>query len=502
MHEPLLKRLNMLREDMRILVVGDVMLDRYVYGNAERTSPEAAVLVLNADETEIYAGGAAGVASFATGLGARVSLAGISGEDADGRTLRRICEEADIGTRLLLCDDSRPTTRKERFVGRAAGRHGQHVLRVDHESRRPLNKAKEQELLTQMAEVVCEFDVVLISDYSKGVCTQAVVRNLLDACRNRCVPAIVDPGNRQPVTHYAGASLLKPNRMEAGRLVGRDIRSVEDAMNAATELCEACQAEQVIITLDRDGCVFAANDEVPRHVPTMARQVYDITSAGDMFLAMLGIGFANDLPVADCVRLSNLAAGLEVERPGTSAISRNCIRSALNDASRSTTTASRPKVVSQDEIAGIVNEQRRRGRSIVLTNGCFDLLHAGHVASINDAAQMGDILIVAINDDDSIRRLKGPSRPIIGEQDRANHIAALECVDYVVVYADDTPIPLIRALRPDTLVKGGTYTTSTTVGADIVTAYGGAVRSTCHIEGISTTDLIKKLTADNSVLTG
>ena len=495
----------------RLLVVGDAMLDRYTWGDAERVSPEAPVLVLRADECEVRLGGAASVAVLLRGLEASVTLAGVIGDDASGRTVQRLLDEAGIDATPVVVDPSRPTTTKERFLGRAANRHAHQILRVDTESRTPLDEALAARMAGEVVALIPEFAAtphaaVLISDYAKGVCTPELVASVIAAGRAAGVPVLIDPARGADYAIYRGATLIKPNRLEAESALDHAIASPVEALRAAATLRERHDFEAVVITLDREGLVLATAAGA-EHFPITPRAVYDITGAGDMVLAMLGLGLAAGLPLPVATQLANVAAGLEVQQPGVTPISRadvlcelerlspvvpDVVRPRLPDESRRLNhEEKRDKLVTLDEAKRLADEHRRAGRTVVFTNGCFDLLHLGHVRCLEEARQFGDVLFVAINSDASVRQLKGTERPIIGEHDRARLLAALECVDHVLVFNDDTPHRLLHAIRPDVLVKGGT--TPDIVGRDVVEAYGGSVLRTSEIGGLSTTTLLSRL---------
>jgi len=472
-----------------VLVVGDLILDRYTWGNAERISQEAPVIVLRADRRETRLGGAANVCSMLRGLDARVTCAGVVGADRSGDELQGKLTEDRISSELVLTDPARPTTVKERFVGRANARHPNQILRVDSESRDPLERAIERELMRSIRASIAAYDAVLISDYGKGVCTSPLLRGTIDACRIARVPILVDPMRTQDYGVYRGATILKPNRIETELATGCAIREPMDALRIGTRLCQQLDLTAAVITLDSDGMAWVPRRGAGCIYPTRARSVYDITGAGDVALAMLGLCWAARIDPEDAIQLSNVASGIEVERTGVSKVTRADIRQELLNAARPGTE----KLLTRDQLAEFGDRQRERGQRIVFTNGCFDLLHIGHVSYLADAAAMGDVLVVGVNSDASVRRLKGPSRPVITEGDRAAILAALQCVDGVVVFDEDTPLAAIETLRPDVLVKGGTYTTNQVVGREIVEAYGGEVRVTGVVDGISTTRIVDSL---------
>lgn len=479
----------------RVLVLGDLLLDRYTWGNAERISQEAPVVVLRADREETRLGGAANVCHMLRGLGAEVSCAGVVGRDEAGLTVHRLLVEAGIETDFVVADEARPTTVKQRFIGRACGRHPNQMLRVDHELRDAIPAMIEEGLLGHLSEAVKRHDVLIVSDYSKGVCTPRLLRETIQLARAAGKPVLIDPARDVDFSRYRGATLIKPNRSEAESAVGHAIRSAAEARAAGQRLCERLDLEMAVITLDRDGMVLARHDGRGIAVPTRARAVYDITGAGDVVIAVLGLCLGSRVPAEIAVQLGNVAGGLEVEKAGVALVTREEIRREIEAQQRPFA----PKVVSLHDARRLLNQHRAAGETVVMTNGCFDLLHVGHATYLAEAAALGDILVVAINSDASVRKLKGEGRPVIGQEDRAAMLAALGCVDYVLVFDEQTPHELLKALRPDVLVKGGTYTPQEVVGREIVEAYGGQVRVTGVVEGISTTRIVGSLgkAADN-----
>ncbi|MGE5191920.1 MAG: PfkB family carbohydrate kinase [Deltaproteobacteria bacterium] len=509
----------------RILVLGDVILDRYTFGNAERVSPEAPVLVLRCDAQEIRLGGAASVAFLLRALGAQVTLAGVVGDDAAGRMLQKLIQNAGIDSHLVRTDPHRPTTTKERFVGRTDDRSsggGHQILRVDSESREPIGHELEGELIADILSRLDEHDALLISDYAKGVCTYHLLAILLNNARMSGIPTIVDPARIADYGRYHRATLVKPNRAEAELAANRRIRTPQDALYAARHLCRRHEFEATLVTLDQEGMALVHDDDSEELFPTEPREVCDVTGAGDMVLATLGLCVASDLTLANSIRIANVAACLEVERLGVAPITRAELRTALERAKggarhSASVVDGQASVVATDhcplttdkseirnpqsEIASklttlpamteFASEYRLAKKTTVFTNGCFDLLHIGHVRCLQEAAALGDVLIVAVNSDASVRRLKGEGRPVISERERAALVASLECVDYVVIFDDDTPHRLLEQIRPNVLVKGGT--TGEIVGREVVESYGGLAIRVSELPGISTTEIITRL---------
>lgn len=468
----------------KILVLGDLILDRYIWGDAERISQEAPVILLREERREARLGGAANVANMLRGLEADVTLAGVVGDDADGRELRDELMRSGVDCRGLLVDSERPTTMKARFIGRAQQRHPHQILRVDREVRVPLSSVRSHQLLDALLDSLPSHQAVLISEYGKGVCTPEICRKVIEAARQAGIPVIVDPSSSGDCRNFVGATAITPNRLETRRATGRTIATIDDAIAAGRRLCAEFQLDHSYITLDSDGMVVVQSDGSAEHLPTRKREVYDITGAGDMVLAMIGLGSAAGIAPFDLARLANVAGGLEVEQLGVVPISRQEILSDLFHGERSTTD----KICALEVLERHVSARHQLGQRVVFTNGCFDLLHVGHVTYLQQAAREGDCLIVAINSDSGVRKLgKGPDRPIFDQHQRSTMLAALEAVDYVTIFDEPTPHALLSRLKPDLLVKGGTYAPHEIVGLEIVESYGGQVKALGHVPGISTT---------------
>lgn len=471
----------------RLLVIGDVILDKYVWGNAERISQEAPVILLREDRQETRLGGAANVANMLRGLEAKVTMAGVVGTDDDGRLLRFELDSIDVDCSLLFTDPDRPTSTKERMIGRAQNRHPHQMLRVDRESREPIPAAIVTKMLDGIELIIDRHQAILISDYAKGVCTADLLTGVIDLARARDIPVIVDPGNGGDYANYQRATAITPNRLETQTATKREIKTTEDAFAAGHQLCKFLGLDYAFVTLDSDGIAMVMANGTAELLATRKRQVYDITGAGDMVLAMIGVGAARGVSPSDLARLANIAGGLEVEQVGVVAIPREAILADL----LADVSASNEKLCELDELCHRVEARRNLGQKIVFTNGCFDLLHPGHVQFLQDAADCGDALVVAINSDAGVRRHKGPDRPVVDQQSRALMLAALQCVDHVLVFHEDTPLQILERIKPDLLVKGGT--TPVIVGSEIVEAYGGEVQTLGMTPGFSTTTLVQNI---------
>jgi D-beta-D-heptose 7-phosphate kinase/D-beta-D-heptose 1-phosphate adenosyltransferase len=472
-----------------MLVIGDLMLDRYVWGDAERISQEAPVALLRADRREERLGGASSVATMLRALGANVSVAGVVGEDADAKRIREMLMDLEIDPAGAIADTNRPTTVKERYIGRAQQRHPQQMMRVDYESRLPISEPIERELLRHISRKLPDADLVLISDYDKGVCVPRLLHTVIAAATQKGIRTLADPIRSRDYRKYHGCSALTPNRLEASLASGRTIESVADALAAAQELRELLDLEAMIVTLDKDGMALAHADGRRQHFPTRPRQVYDITGAGDMVLSVLGLGLAAGADYDLAIRLANVAGGLEVEKIGVATISRDEILRDLLRGNGST------KLYDLNSLRLEVEHRRTLGQKIAFTNGCFDVLHAGHVQYLQEARAQADALIVAVNSDESVRALKGPQRPLNSLEARVMVLSGMQAVDYLTMFDDLTPMRLIEELRPDVLVKGGDYRPGEVVGAEFVKSYGGRVHLASLREGFSTTRLLKRMKA-------
>jgi len=471
-----------------VLVVGDLILDRYTFGNADRISPEAPVPVLRVNGREDRLGGAASVASMLHTLKANTILAGIVGDDETAIAIRRHLARIGIQHDAVITSPGRLSTLKERIVGLADSRHPQQLIRIDTEDVHALGCELEKELVSRIERCLANADIVLISDYSKGVCTPKLMRSLIDGTARLNRKVLVDPGRMSQVSVYRGCSCLTPNRAELGKLTGFDISTTEQMLTAAEHLRESAEAEAVVVTLDKEGMALVHRDGRRKIIPTRARQVYDVTGAGDMVISVLGLCLAKGHDYNTAIELANLAAGLEVERFGASNIT---FEDLTKECLGISATMSR-KIRNREEIMNEVTKARERGKCVVFTNGCFDLLHAGHVALLNHAKSLGDVLIVGLNGDESVRRLKGEGRPLNSSKSRAGVLTGLASVDLVVIFEEDHPLELIQALRPDILVKGEDYELNRIIGRDFLESYGGRVIRLPLLENHSTTQLVRQ----------
>jgi D-beta-D-heptose 7-phosphate kinase/D-beta-D-heptose 1-phosphate adenosyltransferase len=475
----------------RVLVVGDLMLDRYVWGDAERISQEAPVILLHADRREERLGGASSVATMLRALGARVAIAGVVGADADAGRIRQLLADLGIEPEGVVADPTRPSTVKERYIGRAQHRHPQQMIRVDYEVRSPVPAPVEHQLCQAVAAQARKADVILTSDYEKGVCTPGLLAAVLKEAAVHGLKTVADPIRGGDYRKYDGFSAITPNRLEAGLAVGRTLETVDQALDAAGQLQSQLHLEAAVVTLDKDGMVLGHCDGRRQVFGTRPRQVYDITGAGDMVLSVLGMALAAGADYDPAIRLANVAGGLEVEKIGVATVTRDEI---LRDLLRHN-MGGNPKVMDIPALRQELESRRRLGQRIAFTNGCFDVLHAGHVQYLQEARRQADLLVVGLNSDSSVRGLKGTGRPVNALEARALVLAGLEAVDYVIPFDQATPLELIQAVRPNVLVKGADYRREDVVGATLVESYGGRVHLACIREGFSTTRILQHLGA-------
>ena len=475
----------------KVALVGDFLLDKYVYGDVERISPEAPVPILNVVDSESRVGGAGNVAATVLAMGGQVSCIGVIGDDVAGAELTSLLRTAGAETESLITQGERPTIVKSRYVGLAQHRHRQQMFRVDTEDARAVCDEVHDKLAKAIEDQLSDCSVLALEDYDKGVLGERTPE-LIALAAKAGVPVVVDPARIKDYSRYKGATLLTPNRYEAQLASGIQITDDKTLLAAAQRIIEVTNAAAIMITVDKEGIFLLTRGGEPRRIPTRPRSVYDVTGAGDAVLAALSVAVAEKVDLADAAAIANIAGGLEVERFGVVPISRNDLVDELRRmiGLRGAKVMDRPKLV--EELA----RRKARGEKIVFTNGCFDLLHIGHVSYLRQARELGNCLVVAINSDDSAKRLKGQGRPIIGADERCAMLGALECVDYVTVFDEDTPVELLKSLQPNILAKGGT--TAIVVGRELVESYGGQVLTLDQIDGFSTTNIIERILAAES----
>jgi D-beta-D-heptose 7-phosphate kinase / D-beta-D-heptose 1-phosphate adenosyltransferase len=462
-----------------VLVLGDVMLDRFVYGVAERISPEAPIPVVSVERTLDMPGGAANVARNVSALGAQCTLLGIVGADAAAEKLRAQLALSPAILVHLISDPARPTTLKTRYVA-----DGQQMMRADWERTDALSSDVAHQLLTQFAAALNDADIVVLSDYAKGVLSDVVIREAIRIARQYTKPVVVDPKSKN-LRRYAGATVLTPNRLELRGACGIECLSDSQVTQGAGLVLEQGICGALVVTRGKEGMSVIESDGTVVHLPTGARQVYDVSGAGDTVIATLALGMAAGGEVVESAALANVAAGIVVGKRGTATVTPGEIMASMPPFGRH---ADPLKIYSVDNVLPLVREWRERGLKVAFTNGCFDLLHPGHISLLDQARRSADRLVVGLNADVSVQ----------GELARATVLAAVKSVDAVVIFASDTPLELIDALRPDVLVKGADYTVQTVVGAEEVSRYGGRVLLAQLVAGYSTTETVARVTCSSS----
>ncbi len=469
--------------DLRVLVCGDVMLDRYETGTIDRVSPEAPVPVLRRRGGVDTLGGAGNVAANAASLGARTHLFGRIGRDPAGDHVLRLAHGHGLATDGVWRDDAVATITKTRFVS-----GGQQVLRVDDEDLAPLSQPGRDRLLTALGDALGSADALILSDYAKGLFDGDLAAAMIEAARASGTPTIVDPKGRD-FSRYRGADLVTPNRSELALATGLPVTTDREVIAAARQLISEHRLGAVMVTRSEDGLSLITPDAA-LHVPAEAREVFDVSGAGDTVVATFALARAAGLDLGEAARLANTAAGLVVGKRGTAQVSAGELREALRR--RGEIPGRLRTAISRDDARAAIRAWRDQGLRVGFTNGCFDILHFGHASLLERARALCDRLVVGLNGDASVARLKGPGRPVNPEADRAALLLALRSVDAVVVFDEDTPYDLIAALEPDLLVKGADYAPEAVVGADLVTARGGEVRTLALETGRSTTSILAR----------
>ena len=467
----------------RLLVVGDLMIDEYVWGEVDRISPEAPVQVVSVKNEEYTLGGAGNVVNNLVALGAKVSVLGVTGTGRDGKLLLNRLNDLGADTGGVIQERSRPTTKKTRIIA-----DHQQVLRIDRETKKDVAFSTFKSLTTLAEKIIPGVDLILISDYGKGLITRNLIADLVKIAKNNNKITIADPKGRD-FTKYSGVSLLTPNSKEASLASGVEISDEKNIAAAGKILIEKSDIEKLLITCGKDGMVLFEPGRKPFKISTKAREVYDVSGAGDTVMAVLGLGMAAGLPLKEAITLANTAAGIVVGKVGTATVSKRELLQALKQTSEDNAS----KYKSLNEISQLCRKLQKDRKRIVLTNGCFDLLHVGHIRLFSASKQLGDVMIVAIDDDDSVKLLKGAGRPVIGATERVRILSALDSVDYVVVFATNELDNVLDAIRPDILTKGSDYESAEILGREIVESFGGRIERIPITEEISTTQIINSI---------
>jgi D-beta-D-heptose 7-phosphate kinase/D-beta-D-heptose 1-phosphate adenosyltransferase len=467
-----------------VLCVGDVMLDRYIYGQVERISPEAPIPVLRIQRESETLGGAGNVVRNLVSLGGYVDVIGIVGDDDAGKSVSNQFAALSRVQTHLLTDRNRPTTLKVRYVA-----DGQQMLRADQEVTQAISADLEQQILHHVRAALVNCKVVILSDYAKGVLTAKLVEEIINLAHTKGCKVLIDPKGRD-FGRYRGAFMLTPNRKELTEVTGVPIRSFEDTEKAALKLIETHHVEGILAKMGGDGVCLVMKGQPAVHFQASPHEVFDVSGAGDTVVATLALAIAGGLSAKDSAELANIAGAIVVGKVGTAAVTREELERALLD---DETRQSAEKIVSLAHAAADADRWHKQGLKVGFTNGCFDLLHPGHISLIRQARTVCNKLIVGINSDASIKRLKGEPRPIQNESARSSVLASLADVDKVIIFEDDTPLAAIEAIRPTVLVKGADYSLEQVVGRELVETWGGTVVLAKLIDGQSTTATIAKL---------
>jgi len=475
-----------------ILVVGDLMLDCYLWGDVQRISPEAPVPVFHISERSEVPGGAGNVVSNLAGLGCSVTVIGVCGNDDEAERLNHLLCGNKVQTHMVK-DSKRPTATKTRIVS-----NGQQLLRLDNEEISTLDTNIRDALLNKINDTLSSCDAIILSDYGKGIFqTHGFAQSVISSAQNYNVPVIVDPKGKD-WDRYRGATCVTPNLKELETVYGDIIDGKAQLLMAMQSILEKYHLSWLLVTRGPLGMCLAKKEQEPVFIPSIAREVYDVSGAGDTVVATLSLGVASGLTFSEAAKLANVAAGIVVGKLGTQAINQLELKAAIEINGDGLSGPFMNKIASLSAATIQVQAWKANGEEIVFTNGCFDLLHPGHIHLMNRAKDLGDRLIVGVNADESVRRLKGATRPILAESDRASLLGSLNCVDLVVIFEDDTPERLISTLKPNVLAKGADYTIDQVVGREIVESYGGQVFLIPTLEGYSTTDITNRILVANN----
>jgi len=467
----------------RLMVIGDLILDEYIWGSVSRISPEAPVPILETKSENLTLGGAANVANNLVALGCEVYLVGAIGKDEKGDKLLSLIEEKKISSKGVFRFVYRPTTSKIRVIG-----HNQQILRIDKEDNRPITEETENKIIKFVNKTLPDMDIVICSDYRKGILTEKVFSAITHRAKNSKKLVVVDPKSSN-FELYQGANIITPNQFEVEKAVPIKIQDKIDLDRAAEYLLNLTHADSILVTRGKDGMTLYASKENPVDIPTQAKEVFDVTGAGDTVVSVLAMALAGKFNCIDAAKLSNMAASIVVGKIGTAVVTLPEINEYLEEEILRTSKA----VLNLEELTKTVSLAKSVGKIVVFTNGCFDLIHGGHIEFLQKARAKGDLLVVGLNSDKSVKSIKGNGRPIKGEKERANIISALKYVDYITIFDEETPEDIIREVRPDILVKGDDYGINEVVGREIVEGYGAKVELIPIVKGLSTTNIVTKI---------
>ncbi|WP_310442322.1 D-glycero-beta-D-manno-heptose-7-phosphate kinase [Sulfurimonas sp.] len=465
----------------KILVVGDLMIDHYLWGSCERISPEAPVQIVDIAKETTVLGGAGNVINNLKALGAKVSVSSVIGSDDNGVELIEMLKKIGVDTNRVITQNGRKTSKKSRIIATS-----QQILRYDNESKDDIPSSLVEKIVNSLSDTICDYDTVVLSDYGKGVLTNELCQKIIKLCNKNNIKVLVDPKGSD-YSKYSGAYLLTPNKKEAMLATKINIKDKASLKEALLKMKKECNLSISLITLSEDG--IAAFEDEMKIFPTVAKEIFDVTGAGDTVIASIAFAISVKKSIEESCKFANLAAGVVVGKIGSATVTLDEIEEYKATLHKSTSDA---HIKNFDEIKAVVERYRANGKKVVFTNGCFDILHVGHVKYLQEAKSFGDILIVGLNSDASVSRLKGPARPVNIVEDRAYLLAALEAVDFVVPFEEDTPYALIEMIKPDTLVKGGDYEGKSVVG----TEFALELKLVDFVDGKSTTKTIQKIKGD------
>jgi D-beta-D-heptose 7-phosphate kinase / D-beta-D-heptose 1-phosphate adenosyltransferase len=470
-------------ERPKILIVGDLILDEYIWGGVHRISPEAPVPILETRSENLALGGAANVANNLVGLGCEVHLCGAIGQDEKGDKLLQTIHDRSIQTEGIFRFVHRPTTSKMRIIA-----HNQQILRVDKEDNRPITEETEKKLIQYINQIIPGMDGIICSDYHKGILTEKVIKAIMHRAQKYQKSVIVDPKSSD-FSLYKGATVITPNLREVDRSVPIKINDKEDLGRSAEYLLNLTKAQAILITQGKDGMSLFQNKEEPVSIPTVAKEVFDVTGAGDTVISVFSMAVFVGFDYKEAAWLSNMAASVVVGKVGTAVVTLEEINEFLQEEMLRTSHT----VLKLEELKKIISMAKSTDKKIVFTNGCFDIIHGGHIEFLQKAKTMGDILVVGLNTDQSVKKLKGKNRPIKNEIERANILSALKYIDYITLFSETTPEKLIQEIKPDILVKGNDYKLDEVVGREIVEGYGAKVELIPIVQGYSTTQTLEEI---------
>ncbi|MGJ0299345.1 D-glycero-beta-D-manno-heptose-7-phosphate kinase [Aliarcobacter cryaerophilus] len=470
-----------LNKKPNILVIGDLMIDHYLWGSCDRISPEAPVQVVNVKKESSVLGGAGNVINNLVTLGSVVDVISVIGNDSVANELKSLLEKIDVPTSNLVVENNRKTSKKSRLIASQ-----QQVLRYDMESIDDINENSHKQIIQTLEKNIDKYSSIILSDYGKGVLTTNLTKEIIKIANKNSIKVLVDPKGKD-YSKYKGSYTLTPNKKEAMEATNIDIKDESSLIEALKSLKTQCELEVSLITLSEQG--IAIFDDELTIKPTVAREVYDVTGAGDTVIASIAFALGNNLDIKDAIYFANLAAGVVVGKIGSATTTLDEIYEYEYSLHKSNSTS---HIKTFDEIKTLSSKLHSQGKKIVFTNGCFDILHVGHVKYLEVAKSYGDVLILGLNADNSVRKLKGPTRPINTQDDRAYILASLESVDYVVIFEEETPYELIKLIKPHVLVKGGDYEDKEVVGQDIA----DELKLVQFVDGKSTTNTIKRIQND------